>query len=405
MSHSWRKRRLMQAVSVSVIAAVGLSACTPDRFPSLVTSQGAIDPADPCGPQRAALQEHDSFFSSGVTRIITGALIGGATTLIVGQLTGARGSAGQQFLAGALGGALTSVVANYLSQARSGASNPDEVSNRVRADIAQDNDRIVQAQAALDELNACREREARAIGDAYRAQRISLEEARSRMAVVRERRDADLQVANRIAENLGRRGELFVGASSELQPGALEREQQRLANAFNAAVVRSAAGTESPGRGPTTLRLEAGQLVRVLETQGARQRVTVASGETGWVEAAALVREQRPARRTVSAAGPIVSAPRNGASTIRTASAGQTLVVTGRSGQFAIVDLGGGNRGFIRDRAFATQADDGAVVEASAGGLGQTTVADATLTNISRREGFQRSLQSAQASGSAFELS
>lgn len=370
-------------------------------LPGCVTSSmlaNTDDPNDVCRPQRAALRVQGDYFASDILQdaAIGAAVAGVAVGLLTGDLRSGLIAAGT--------GAVVGGATGYLSARRKKQNDEALLRQSVIQDVERDNEGLDKAQQALDQLMTCRRGEAQRVREAFRRGDINRQAADVQMRGVKQRWDVDIQLAQSIGESVGKRATGYSEAANELDKGILDKEREMLSRAWLAAITATTGVGTTPG-GVGIAQLEPGQTVRVVSESGTDRQVILNDGRLGWVLAGNLTRETQGKRQTVTSNAPVFASPTAKASIVETVARGQQRIVTANFGQFAVVDLGNGQRGFMRQVAFArnTPAPDAVASEAPTASGAQ--IMKASLTNQSKRDNFTSTVQTAQASESAlFEL-
>jgi hypothetical protein len=387
-------RRAKFAACLLISTSLTLSGCVTTN--SLMGNKD--DPNDVCRAQRAALRQEGNYFSVDIltNAAITGVVSGLAVGLVTGNAKSGLIAAGVGTAVGAAGG--------YLAAVRKKQADEALVRKSVLTDVDNDNKSLDKAQVALDQLMLCRKKEAESVREAFRRGDIKREEADFRMREVKQRWDRDIELAQSVSTNVGKRAGLYAEAAQELDKNVLEKEREMMQRAWLAVMVAPTPVSASAG-GVAITQLTAGSTTRVVAEQAPHAQVIMSDGQLGWVALNSLLRETDVKARTVTSDSPIFSSPSANASVVERVPRGQTKVVTGRTGQFAIVDLGRGQRGFMRLAAFATAASGDAKASEGALPISGAQLMNASLTNQSKRDNFTSSVQNAQASeNSLFEL-
>lgn len=205
--------------SIAVLASVAmLSGCAP--------SLGYDDGTDPCRPQQEALNATSNFFAQ---NILAGAAVGavagaGLSALVSAALGGNSRDIGRAAIIGGVGGGIAGGVSGYYAERQRQARNDAYLlQNAVASDLAKENSEIDRTRLAFTQLMGCRFSQRNQIFIAYRARRITAQQANAELAVLRNRVDNDIAIAQRINQNIGRRSAEFDVAVDNIAPGARSR--------------------------------------------------------------------------------------------------------------------------------------------------------------------------------------
>jgi hypothetical protein len=268
----------------ALTAAVMLAGCVSTREGRI----GADDGADPCRAQLVALDSTGNFFAEDIVRgAAIGAVGGAALGALVAAAAGGRGSniaAGAAI--GAVGGGLVGGTAGYLSARQQQAQDQASLNRAIAGDLAAENAQLDRTQIAFNQLMDCRFGTAQRIRADHRAGRLTQPQAEAQLANIRARTQRDLQLAQTINQQIGRRGAEFDTAFDTVAPGV---KQQVQAGATVGRPVQTRAAV------PLKLRPDAAspQVAQI----GPREAVTIrpASGGTVLVETASGLRGYAPA--------------------------------------------------------------------------------------------------------------
>ena len=200
---------------VSVVAVTGLlTGCAPGQFSTQAQRIGSDDGTDACRPYLVALDSTGNFFGA---QIVTGVAIGALGGAALGGLaTGNwRGAAFGALAGGVAGGATAYWMALQQQQ-----MDQQALYQRVSTDLEHENAAIDKTQTAFDQVTDCRFHQAQAIRADFRAGRIGRDQAEAAMALVRQRGQRDLQLAQLISKQIQDRGQQFQVAAGNVAPGA-----------------------------------------------------------------------------------------------------------------------------------------------------------------------------------------
>jgi hypothetical protein len=309
---------------------------------------GADDGTDSCRQYVVQLDSTGNFFGEDI-------VAGAATGAIVGALLGlavtgnARGAA-----IGAVAGGVTGAAGGYFNALQRQNQDQAALNNALANDLTRENAQIDRTQLAFNQLMDCRFKRAEEIRGAYRRGQLPAPVAQAQLTDIRGRIGRDLELARLIDQRIGGRGAEFDTAIDNVSPGTKDNV---------IAARRSAPVVTASSRAPVVLRLR--------PDRGAPETVSL------------------PPQRTVQ---------------LRPAGGG-----------FALVQTPDGQRlGYAEQDAFATRNARGGNVPvrlppAPGEQLSQAAPGDVrqlAASNISRRDNFTESLQTAQAAaaGSGFEL-
>ncbi|MGE0716152.1 MAG: YMGG-like glycine zipper-containing protein [Alphaproteobacteria bacterium] len=303
---------------------------------------GADDGSDVCRPQRAALDSTGDYFAEDMVK---GAAIGAVGGALLGAVTGGR-NAGRNALIGAALGAAVGAAGGYWASKMQQEQSRDRLYSSVASDLSRENQQLDATQLAFDHLVDCRRNEASRIRSALVTGQVSRLQAEGMMADVRRRYAEDIQIAQRISGRVSERSANFQFANEQINP------QPYYVQMATPMRVRPESNAGSMGM------LQAGTYVYASREDDRWMRVDHQSGP-GFVPIETLVAYVEPQQQQA----------RPGA---RPAPQQQA----------------------VRRPPPPRRADPQ-----------QQQVASATSTNLAKRDQFQRSVQTAQANSSAFELS
>ena len=194
-----------------VLMAVGLVAV---QGCSTVSSRlGADDGTDACRPYLVALDSTGDYFAQD---IVAGAAVGAVTGGLIGGLAG--GNLRSAAL-GAVAGGAAGALGGYFRARQQQAQDQSVLYRTMTGDIQRDNEYIDRTQLAFNNLVDCRTNQARAIRADFRSGRIARPQAEAAMAVVRQRSDVDLRIAQTISGKIDSRSADFAFANAQVNPG------------------------------------------------------------------------------------------------------------------------------------------------------------------------------------------
>lgn len=310
------KRRLPAALAIGLLVGPGLVACGPDYS----APGGQIAANDPCTSQRGQLTSIGDYFNQAM---IEGAVAGAA----LGALTGALLSGGdlESTLAGAAVGGVAGAAAGYYTAKQEANSDRTVLVGGVYKDLYSENQQIDRTTAAFRAVRACRTAEANSIRADYRAGRITADDARAKLADVKNKFEWEVKYAEDIGGKMNERGEEYTYAATEISqfdsrtrpPATRAATSYQVTGPIKELVaskstrVRELPSTDSRQIGG----LKAGEVVEAREvtgTNGKWMRIRLADGTPGFISASLLVTadKYRGETKTVaSRAEPQTAAP------------------------------------------------------------------------------------------------
>jgi hypothetical protein len=195
----------------------------------------------------------------------------------------------QSALIGAASGAALGASVGYWSSLQQQARDQAGMLSQVRGDMTREGAQIDRTQIAFDQLMDCRFNQAQRIRDAYRAGRMDRATAVAQMGVIRQRAEQDLQVAKQINGQISARAEQFDVAANNLSPGTTAEIAARTP-ATRSVVVRQAAALKlTPDpAAPDIAQLQPKQAVTISGRRGNYALVQTASGGRGYTPVDAL---------------------------------------------------------------------------------------------------------------------
>lgn len=282
------RSRLRRGLAMLTAAAM-LAGCVTTREARIGSDAG-----DACRAQLVALDSTGNFFAADMLRGAAVGAVGGA--LLGGLLAAATGQRGSGIAAGAgigaVAGGVVGGTAGYLSARQQQATDQASLNLAVANDLATENAQLDRTQIAFDQLMDCRFNTARQIRAELGAGRMTRPQAEAAMAELRGRTQRDIQLANTINGQIGRRGAEFDTAIETVAPG-----------------VKQAAAMPKPSvparpRATVPLRLRPDAASPEIGRVAAQQAVTLRPGRDGFaqVETAGGVRGYAPAQAFPEAA-------------------------------------------------------------------------------------------------------
>lgn len=211
-----RTGTLLCIVSLLSSCATGTTPVTP--FTDARYVRESSDPA--CHARRSELVAYREFFDEALIAI-------GAGGGLIGFLDAVR--RGENPVEGGLKGAAVAVALGYLSK-YSGVG-PYQAINAMVTDVEAENAKLAAFNVTLTALLDCRRQEADGINARFRAGTLDRAAAETAMVAVRERQQADIEVAEAIAASITSRTESYAAAYNEIAAannvGGLEVREYR----------------------------------------------------------------------------------------------------------------------------------------------------------------------------------
>lgn len=279
-----RRTRDMIRRSITVVTSVAfLASCGPGGL-------GFDDGSDTCRPQQEALNNTGNFFAQ---NILAGAAVGAVTGAALGALGaavfgGRSRDIGVAALIGGGVGAVAGGVGGYWQERQRQANNDAVLAQRaVASDLAKENQELDRTQLAFNQLMDCRFAQRNRIFADYRAGRLTRDRANGDLQTLRGRIEQDIAIAQRINQNVGRRGAEFDVAIQNVAPGSqrtASRPEPRSYTTSQALVLRSSPNSAAPEVAQVAPR----QAVTVRPAQGQYALVETAEGQRGYVPAASV---------------------------------------------------------------------------------------------------------------------
>lgn len=267
----------------AVTAAAVLAGCAQGGLTTQAQRIGADDGTDSCRRELVALDSTGDFFAED---IIKGAAIGALGGALIGGLAGG----GRGALIGAASGLAAGAAGGYLTALQQQAHDQAGMYSRARNDMTAESLQLDKTQLAFNQLVNCRFYQAQTIRVAYRQGQIPRAVADQQMAVVRQRAERDLALAQMINGKIQERGAEFDLAADKLSPGTAAYIQQVERPRTRTVVARSAVPIQvSPTAGaPQLAQAKPREKVTVQSTQGGYALVETSSGLRGYAPVSSL---------------------------------------------------------------------------------------------------------------------
>jgi uncharacterized protein YcfJ len=178
----------------------------------------AVDPSDPCGPQRAALSQSRTYFSdqivAGAARGALGGALGGA--LIGGAAGGGRGAL-IGLVAGAAAGGLAGGTAAYYNTMSERYHDTATLARGINADLQKESQEMDHVNASFARLRECRFGVAQQVKYQVRSGQIPREAAMATLSFERQMFAQEIQVARTYGVNMQKRDDEFREVANRLQ--------------------------------------------------------------------------------------------------------------------------------------------------------------------------------------------
>lgn len=272
--------------AVAVVTSVAmLASCGPN-----MGALGVDDGSDPCRRQLETLNSTGNFFAQ---NIIAGAAVGAVAGAGLAALGSALfGGSGRDVtraaVIGGVGGAVIGGIGGYWAERQRQARNDAVLAqNAVASDLAKENQELDRTRLAFNQLMDCRYAERNRIIADYRGGRMTLPQANAQLANLRGKVQNDIAVAQRINQNVGRRGAEFDVAIQSVAPDARQASGRPPARNYTTAqplVLRSSPTANAP----EVAQVAARQAVTVRPADGQFALVETADGQRGYVPAASV---------------------------------------------------------------------------------------------------------------------
>lgn len=211
----------------------------------------AVEPGDPCGAERAAFADSQSFFTREIAvRALTGAVVGAGGGAAIGALANGSSGALTGMLAGALTGAALGAMSGYFDQLQQQHLDQAQLAQAVNADLQRESAQMDHTAATFAALRSCRFAQADAIKAQARRGYIPRAQAQGALAQERGWFDQEVQVAQQAGVNMQNRDQQFAYAADNLHtappPAAPSRGRARPAPTSTAAAATVAATETIP---------------------------------------------------------------------------------------------------------------------------------------------------------------
>jgi outer membrane lipoprotein SlyB len=213
MTKPQRKRRAAAALMAVTLAAGQLAGCANQGG----NVQLVVDPADPCGQQRAALGEARTHFQD---EIVAGAVQGGVMGAVGGALLGGLTGGGRGAIQGALlGGATGALVGGTSAYYKAKAEQYHDqitLARSMNADLQTESTEMDHVNASFARLRSCRFRVARDIKIQMRAGQVQRDAAIQTLEYQHRMFDQEIQVARSYGVNMEKRDNEYIAAANDL---------------------------------------------------------------------------------------------------------------------------------------------------------------------------------------------
>jgi hypothetical protein len=209
--NSSRRRSVVAILAVSL-----LGGCAGGGIGS--PSQLAVAPGDPCGLQRQAFGQSQTYFTD---KIVTGAVTGGALGALggaaIGGLAGGWRGAGIGALIGAGTGAVVGGVSTYYGTMAERYQDQDTLARAINADLTRESQETEHVTATFARVRECRLALAGNLRQQVRARTIDRAVARDQLNWQRDRYMEELALADQYRVAMQRRDEEFRTAAQSLE--------------------------------------------------------------------------------------------------------------------------------------------------------------------------------------------
>lgn len=178
------------------------------------------DTGDPCYAERQAVAGHQSHFiqdmvNGAILGVVGGAAIGMASAAKAANKIDKRTGAGLSTAAGAVAGALGGY---YNALQRQQGQTPSKFYSKLLNDVSEENRKLKELNRDMDRLLACRKRNADSIRSAYKRKGLSRPEADAQMEELHARLAKDIELANSLRADLGKRANDLQFAGMKVAP-------------------------------------------------------------------------------------------------------------------------------------------------------------------------------------------
>lgn len=230
IGHKWPNQlfniAFFACLSLLVGIAPTLSGCAGNQTINTVLE----DTSDPCYAERKAVAGHQSHFAED---IVTGAIIGAVSGAVIGALTASasKKDVGKGAAVGAAAGAVVGGIGGYYNALqRQQGQTPNMFYSQLLNDVSEENRKLSALNQDMDRLLACRRHNADSIRQAYKRKLMVRTEAERQMTELRGRLAKDVELANSIRADLGKRANDLQFAGMKVAPdrvGYVDIEAQK----------------------------------------------------------------------------------------------------------------------------------------------------------------------------------
>lgn len=218
IGHKWPNQlfniSFFACLSLLVGIAPTLSGCAGNQTINTVLE----DTSDPCYAERKAVAGHQSHFAED---IVTGAIIGAVSGAVIGALTASasKKDVGKGAAVGAAAGAVVGGIGGYYNALqRQQGQTPNMFYSQLLNDVSEENRKLSALNQDMDRLLACRRHNADSIRQAYKRKLMVRTEAERQMTELRGRLAKDVELANSIRADLGKRANDLQFAGMKVAP-------------------------------------------------------------------------------------------------------------------------------------------------------------------------------------------
>jgi hypothetical protein len=205
-----RNRSMAAMVAVSLLGGcAGGGISTPGQL--------AVAPGDPCGPERQAFGQSQTYFTDKiVTGAVTGGAVGAAGGALIGGLTGGLRGMAIGALIGAGAGATAGAVTSYYGTMAERYQDQDTLARAINADLTRESQETEHVTATFARVRECRLAHAVGIRQQVRARTMDRAVARDQLNWQRDRFTEELALADQYRVAMQRRDEEFQAAAQAL---------------------------------------------------------------------------------------------------------------------------------------------------------------------------------------------
>ncbi|MBI5164798.1 MAG: hypothetical protein HY985_12960 [Magnetospirillum sp.] len=202
------------AATCATVLSLMVAACNHQPGGGYLSTHSA-DPNDVCGAAHAELFNSRGYFERSITEgMLAGALIGALGGLAVG---GARGKhAGQSALIGAGAGALLGGMGGYFQAKQQQSQDRDALATSIDKDLDNETAEIQRATVAIKKVSECRRGAALRIKADYKAGRMTVAEANTKLAQQKALFDAEMTEAEAIGTKIQSRRDEYNFAAEQV---------------------------------------------------------------------------------------------------------------------------------------------------------------------------------------------